>query len=138
MPRKRKEWVIADTAMKVLDDAGVPYSIVPGNHDMYDGRNATFYNEFFKPKRYEGKPWYGGCFGETNESNYCLFSAGGIDFLVLSLEPLPRDEVVEWGNKVIAEHPDRHVIVANAHLSVAKRKVVREAGVRWVQRERSQ
>ena len=117
-PKKREEWVIADAAMKVLDDAGVPYSVVPGNHDLRGERDGTLYNEFFSPKRFEGKAFYGGSFGETNESNYCLFSAGGIDFLVLSLEPLPRDEVVEWAKKVITDHPDRHVIIAT-HIFLA-------------------
>ena len=112
-PKKREEWVIADSAMRPLDDAGIPYSVVPGNHDMYGKeRNAGFYNEFFSPKRFEGKAWYGGHFGETNESNYCLFSAGGIDFLVLSLEPLPRDEVVTWAQGIIDAYPERRVILA--------------------------
>lgn len=110
--QNREEWVIADSAMKILDDAAMPYSVLPGNHDMHGARDAAFYNEFFSPKRFEGKPWYRGSFGDTNESNYCLFSAGGIDFLVLSLEPLPRDEVVEWARTIIAEHPERRVILA--------------------------
>ena len=32
-------------------------------------------------------------------------------FLIVSLECKPRDEVLDWANKVVTEHPDHRVIV---------------------------
>ena len=113
------QWQIADDAHRILE-AGpdpVPYSVMPGNHDMTGSgppgytRNASLYNGYFGSDRFAGQPWYGGYFG-TNESNYCFFSAGDLDFMVLSLEFLPRDETLTWANSVIQANPDRRVIVA--------------------------
>ena len=36
------EWKHAANALKILDDAGIPYSLVRGNHDMYAGFNGVF------------------------------------------------------------------------------------------------
>ena len=76
--------------------AGVPYPMNVGNHD---GPND--YQSFastFPASRYSGKSWYGGYLGDPtdgindfggnrgNLDSYQLFSAGGMDFLVLNLE----------------------------------------------------
>ena len=110
------EWEAADAAQSLLDGA-VPYSVVPGNHDMgKEGkrltRDTSFYNKYFPPSRFEQYPWYGGHRGETNDNNYCLFEAAGMKFMVLSLEFSPTDETLDWANGVVAEHPDNRVIVA--------------------------
>jgi len=115
------EWKAADRAHRVLDGA-VPYSVLPGNHDMSKERDSTLYNKYFSPARFKDRPWYGGSMDETNDNNYCLFTAAGMDFMVLSLEYRPRDHVVDWANRVIAEHPGRRVIVAtHRYMSPDKR-----------------
>ena len=111
-----EEWRLADRAHRVLDGA-VPYSMVPGNHDMgmVDKRltrDTSLYNKYFPPGRFDKYPWYGGHYGEANDSNYCLFEAGGMKFLVLSLEMCPRDETLAWAGRVVNEHRDHRVIVA--------------------------
>jgi hypothetical protein len=40
-----------------------------------------------------------------------LISAGGIDFLVISLEFGPRNAVLDWANQIVENHPDRKVIM---------------------------
>ncbi|MEX1095026.1 MAG: metallophosphoesterase [Planctomycetales bacterium] len=111
------EWKRADEAQKVLDGV-VPYSMVPGNHDMVlEGRrvvrDTSLYNRFFPPSRYKNEKWYGGSMAEeSNDNNYCLFEAAGMKFLVLSLEFAPRDEALDWARNVAAKHPDHRVIVA--------------------------
>ena len=42
---------------------------------------------------------------------YHLSSAGGVDWLVLVLEFGPRNEVLAWANQVVANYPDRRVIL---------------------------
>jgi len=119
-----KEWEIADKAFKTIDDA-VPYIVCLGNHDFgyrQDPENPTKfklgvhrgadnYNKFFGPARFEGKSWYGGHFGQGNKNYYCLFEAGDLKFLIISLEFNPRDEALTWANNVAARHPDRQCIV---------------------------
>ena len=107
-----RQWKVADEAYRALDGA-VPYSVAPGNHDMdQERRNTTLYNKYFSPKRFEGCPWYGGHEDDTNDNNFCLFDAGGMKFLVVSLEFDPNDQTLDWAGNVIAAHPDRRAIVA--------------------------
>ena len=111
-PTKKNEWENANRAMQILDGV-VPYSMVPGNHDMVvKERNSTLYNQFFSPKRFQYRKWYGGHMGTTNDNNYCFFEGGGLKFMVISLEFAPRDETLEWAAGICQKHPDRRVIVA--------------------------
>ncbi|NQT12249.1 MAG: metallophosphoesterase [Planctomycetes bacterium] len=110
-----EEWKAADRAHQILDGV-VPYSLVPGNHDMeYVDRkvlrNTRLYNKYFSPARFDKYPWYGGHMGDTNDSNYCFFEAAGMKFMVLSLEFAPRDETLQWAHQVTAQHSDCRVIV---------------------------
>ncbi len=110
------QWQNADRAHRVLDGV-VPYSIVPGNHDLDRKgkeftRDYTVYNRYFPPSRFANCPWYGGHMGETNANNFCFFEGGGKKFMVVSLEVWPSDQALEWANGVIAAHRDRQVIIA--------------------------
>jgi len=110
---EKPEWENANRAMRLLDDV-VPYSMVPGNHDMVlsKSRDTTLYNEFFSPARFADRKWYGGHMGEENDNNFCFFEACGMKFMVLSLEFSPRDETLEWAAGVTRRYPDHRVIVA--------------------------
>lgn len=101
---KKPEWENANQAMRLLDGV-VPYSMVPGNHDMVvKSRDSTLYNEYFSPARFADRKWYGGHMGETNDNNYCFFEACGMKFMVISLEFAPRNETLEWAAGVARRH----------------------------------
>lgn len=110
------EWRVADAAHRLLDEAEVPYSMLPGNHDYFttDGfdRGETQFNEYFGQDRFEGQPWYGGGFGTGNTNNYAFFDWGALRFMVISLEYAPRKDALCWAEQLIADHPDRRVIIA--------------------------
>ena len=109
---KKPEWENANRAMRLLDGV-VPYSMVPGNHDMVvKNRDSTLYNEYFSPSRYADRKWYGGHMGKTNDNNFCFFEACGMKFMVISLEFAPRDEALIWAANVAKSHPNHRVIVA--------------------------
>jgi len=109
---KGTEWENAHRAMEIIDGV-VPYSMVPGNHDMVvKKRDSSLYNKYFSPARFKDREWYGGSMDETNDNNYCFFEAAGMKFMVLSLEFAPRDETLEWAAEVVKKHPDHRVIVA--------------------------
>jgi len=112
----KKQWKAADRAHRVLDGV-VPYSILPGNHDMKIDKQAgthdtTMYNRYFPAKRFEGCPWYGGNEDGTNVNNYCRFDAAGMKFLVVSLGFDPSDKTLAWAGKIIDANPDCRAIVA--------------------------
>ena len=93
---KEREWENANRAMRLLDGV-VPYSMVPGNHDMLvKSRDSSLYNEYFSPTRFADRKWYGGHMGEANDNNCCFFEACGMKFMVLSLEFARRDETLDW------------------------------------------
>ncbi len=111
-----EQWQVADRAHRLLDGV-VPYSMLPGNHDLeYKNkaysRKTTLYNKYFGPQRFTDCSWYGGHWGENNDNNFCTFEAGGMKFLVISLEYAPRDEVLAWATDLANSHPDHRVIAA--------------------------
>ena len=76
------QWVNADAAMDILDAGNVPYGIALGNHD--EGAN---YNTYFGVSRFAGKSFFGGEYPSNDmQNNYMLFSAGGMDFIVINLD----------------------------------------------------
>ena len=109
------QWRNASASMKVLDGV-VPYAIVMGNHDMgvdggCDSRESLFHT-YFPVSRYDSLDTFGGVYEPGRlDSSYHLFTAGGLDWLVLAIEYLPRDPVLAWANQVVAKYPDRMVIV---------------------------
>ena len=110
------EWDNADDAMSVLDGE-VPYVPTVGNHDLGTGgttdtRDATLFNQHFPVSRFDDLPQFGGVYEPGHmENSYHYFTAGGIDWLVLSLEFGPRNKVLDWANQVVSDHPHRRVIV---------------------------
>ena len=88
---REEEWLDADEAMLVLDDAGVPQGVTSGNHDItanglsgesYIPENYLFY---FGPDRYIGRPFFQTA-STTGMSTWQVFDGGDRDFVALSVE----------------------------------------------------
>lgn len=121
------EWEIADTAMRRIENPqttllshGIPWGAAPGNHDQSpagDAAGATkFFNQYFGVRRFEDRSYYGGHYGTDNDNNYQLFSASGLDFIILHLEYDTRASaesraVLDWADTVLKAHPDRRAII---------------------------
>ena len=114
----KDQWLIADAAMAKLDGV-VPYSIMPGNHDITADGASEMYSNYFSTSRFKNDPTWKGSFFDArdivrksqNKSSYHAFDIGGDKFMVISLEFCPSDEVLSWANYLIDENPDRFVIV---------------------------
>ncbi len=122
-----EQWQVADKAHKILDESGIPYSMIPGNHDMpQEGearvRDTANYNLYFGPNRFKGKKWYGGHLGSTNDNNYNFFEHEEFKFMIVCLEFAPRLKTLDWANHLISQHKHRSVIVVT-HCYQAKRLV---------------
>ena len=114
-PSQSYEWANADTAIKTLDQSGIPYTLAIGNHD-YDGvlpqnRGTTAYNQWFGVSRYIAKPWYLGHYGSTNENFYTTFTVNGQQYIVLTLEYYPRDPELQWAATIIQANPNADIFV---------------------------
>ena len=100
---------------------GIPYGICVGNHDQTPWRdpNGTTigYNEKFGINHFLMKDYYGGHYGINNDNHYQLFSASGVDFLVISFEfddtpgLIAPGGALDWAEDLIQTYPDRNVIV---------------------------
>lgn len=114
------EWVVADEAFRLIDDV-VPYLVVPGNHDLDRAasrkglRATTQFNAVFSPKRFAGRPWYGGSKDVTSDNSFGYFEAAGREFLVLGLEFGPSDETLEWAGDLVSNHDDQHRVIVVTH-----------------------
>ena len=115
------EWQVVKESLALLDGK-IPYTFVPGNHDMgseagkfADERNTTLMNQYLPLSHYKEQPTFRGAFEEGKVDNtFHVFEAGGHKWLVLSLEFGPRNEVLDWANKVVAQHPE-HKVILNTH-----------------------
>ncbi|MGI9102669.1 MAG: carboxypeptidase regulatory-like domain-containing protein [Terriglobales bacterium] len=108
----------ADAAIRLLDNAAIPYFLAIGNHD-YDGantgaatRSVTGFNQWWGPSRYAGKPYYLGNFPTgSNENFYGVVNINGQPFLILVLEWIPRTESLNWAASIVRANPDKQVII---------------------------
>jgi len=114
------EWQRANASISILDGF-VPYTLAAGNHDIDhhgDGfrdiettqRDSTKYNQYFPYTRYENEPWYGGHMGSDNDNHYVFFSAGGMDFMIITMEAWPTSAMLVWANQIVSENSVKRVI----------------------------
>ncbi len=104
----------ASAAVKILDEAGLPFVFTIGNHDTQatggtpekpggsarpgnthdNQRNTTVYNRYFPLARFK---LLGGVYEPGKIDNaWHTFQAGGLDWLVINLELWPRRGAVAW------------------------------------------
>jgi hypothetical protein len=126
------QWQVADAALKRLEKPeaglpdGVPWGVSVGNHDnALIGDNTvlttTKWNQFFGVSRFQGKAYYGGHYGTKNDNSWVTFSAGGLDFVVVSLmyelEPDPAE--IAWARSIFQMHPKAFGILNTHYLLTA-------------------
>ena len=131
-PEDRASWDIADRAMQKLEEAGVNYSLLPGNHDLTMFGDKSAFTEYFPEERAKKNSTYMGRMasteihdggdgyafpGQSVDSEYHIFEAEGQEYLVLALGFRANDETLEWAQQVINEHPDLPVILTAHEIS---------------------
>ncbi|MFM8497343.1 MAG: metallophosphoesterase [Planctomycetia bacterium] len=112
------EWDNARRSMKVLDDARMPFCMVPGNHDYGAGGQAadrtTLLNDHFPLATQAKRAGWGGVYDrepDRVDNNFQFVEAEGRKFLVLGLEFGPRKDVVRWANEIAGDHPHHEIIL---------------------------
>jgi len=113
-----EEWENARRSMDPLDNARLPYCMVPGNHDYGPkGRAAdrtTLLHEYFPVATQAKRPGWGGVYDkepDRADNNFQFMEAAGRKFLILGLEFGPRKDVVRWANEVAGDHRDHEIIL---------------------------
>lgn len=112
------QWRLASSAMRLLEEGGVPYGIVAGGRDMQgslprdDQRSIRdHFGEFFGPQRATWQASYVGS-DPLGLSQYHRFQVGDQEFLLLALDSNPGDATLAWAQKVLDSHPHTPVILA--------------------------
>ncbi|MDP9909772.1 hypothetical protein J2W27_001874 [Variovorax boronicumulans] len=128
---KPDQWKVADAAMKVLEDAKLPYSVLAGNHDVLNDVDYSVdpVNGTDAARNLAAEPylqWFGterakkqATFGARDTSGfheYHVFEAQGQKFMVLSLSWRVSDAGIAWARQVIAKNPTLPVILVNHQL----------------------
>ena len=121
--------------MSFLDDPngtglpqGIPYSFGVGNHDQGpagDGSpdDTAGFNQYFGTSRYAGKSYYGGHYGSDNDNHYMLFSASGMDFILINIaymdpqyDGTELNSVLAWANGLMQTYSSRRAIVVSHYM----------------------
>src|ERR1700719_2243383 len=127
------EWLNANHSFSLLEDPvatgrpeGIPYGLSVGNHDQGPTGNGgvdsstTSYNQYFGISRFSGRSYYGGSFSSSDNNNhYDLFSASGLDFVVVHLEwdeNVAHPEFITWADSILQQFPNRRAIVVTHYL----------------------
>jgi 3',5'-cyclic AMP phosphodiesterase CpdA len=129
------EWKNAQKAMGIIRNAGIPYSVVPGNHDVnFEAGDTTYFDKYFPFTDFARYPWYGsGKYpppsgvpqpnypANSNASNYETFSALGQNFVVLNLACTPKvlvnAELYTWADSVLQYYSnDKAIVVTHGYI----------------------
>ena len=114
------QWTNADAAWELLDAGNVPYGLAAGNHDGAPSGTASF-NNYFGVSRFAGKSYYGGHYGSDNDNHYALFTASGLNFIVIFIEyddamTSTNHAVLQWANTLLQTHSNRRAIVVSHNM----------------------
>ncbi len=116
---REDQWTLAKECLRRLHGV-VPYSLTVGNHDMKRSGDSTLFQQTFPAKMFSSFSWYGGSFqpdrptlkfSGNNANSYQLFSAGGLDFLHLSLECNAPDDVLAWADGLLRKYASRRALI---------------------------
>ncbi len=115
------EWQRAKEQFDRLTEAGIPWTVVPGNHDVKNGSVSnkgdvtTGYanlNAAFPYEEISQMPHWGGGLNEGSIVNsYYYLTVGEVDYMLLCLDMEPSYTAINWAKQVVANNPDRRVIV---------------------------
>lgn len=106
------EWEIAFDAIMQMEEAGMNYSVILGNHDTRVNGSENFNKYFANPDDDFYTKRVSGYYEEGKLDNYYMnFEVSGVKYMVLCLEFGPNDKILEWAGEVVDAHPERRVIV---------------------------
>lgn len=118
----KKEWGRAVEAMKFLDLCGINYTILPGNHDVGDDTDYSFYDEYFNSKNndvtnidYLSNIYY---FPDNTKRN-TFTHYKSMSYGILSLEYMPslhytyKYKLLEWINQILLRFEKINIILVS-------------------------
>ncbi len=111
-----EQWERARKAFDILRKAGVPFTLVPGNHDMgpaghMTADRSTLLNDYFTAKDFAASSAHGLFEPGKLQNNWHHFDTPTGKFLCVGLEYGPRDVVADWAAQIVQKNADRRAIL---------------------------
>lgn len=108
--RARIEFEQASQIQTILEGAGVPHGVLPGNHDNVWGNSGDLYQEYFPVDRFAGTDYFGGVGPLGSGARYDVLERDGVRLLMLMLPYDAHPSEIDWAEQVIIDHPGHNVI----------------------------
>jgi hypothetical protein len=119
------QWETVSKGFRVLDSADVAYAVALGNHDSEavgentgkaapgivnrNLRKTSKFNPYFPVGRFKLQK---GRYEERKSDNaFYIFKAGGLNWMVITLEFCARQGVVDWANETVDKYPGYNIIM---------------------------
>jgi hypothetical protein len=133
-PAYASEWTEAATnGYYRLEADNIPYGLAVGNHDQQPVNASILtvttnkYNQYFGRSHFASKPYYGGNLAgsgsNNNDSHFDLFTAGGVDFIVIHLEYDHLNEqstlLNDWAYNLCTTYASRKAIIVTHYAAQA-------------------
>ncbi|WP_158408042.1 LamG-like jellyroll fold domain-containing protein [Corynebacterium epidermidicanis] len=114
------QWAVASRAMGKLDDAGVPYAVIPGNHDCLscDPWSAApvdmfgSYQQNFPVSRQAKSSTFQAA-SPSGLSNAHKFAVAGVPMMSVNLPWEAGDEEIQWAEGVLEANPNVPTILTS-------------------------
>ena len=101
------QWTALKEATDILDNAGVTWMPMRGNHD-----NTTSFNNIYDYDVYANKACFYDSYEDDKLDQHCWqVRAGGRDYLIFSLGYNPSLGALNWAEEIIKNNPDKNVIL---------------------------
>ena len=94
------QWKRASAGYAKLENSGIPYLIVPGNHD-YPLNN---YLSYFPLSRISKESTFGGAYNSSPENEYHLLTVNNKTYLFMGLEFCPSTDEIVWANETLKKY----------------------------------
>ncbi len=115
------EWALIKASISQLDDAGVAYTLIRGNHDSYTytnsgyvGRGDEGFDEYFgSGTAYYGQiANHGGFYDSSSVRNiYYRLEVNGTKWMIIGLDYRANDSVMAWAGNLCNTYSDHKVII---------------------------
>ena len=115
------QWDLASKSQKKLEDAGVPYAIIPGNHDCHDcvpqwqGKPSDLFSSYQRnfPVSRQAKS---STFQEASPSglsNFHEFTVAGVKMGSVNLPWHADDAEIAWAGKILDANPKLPTVITS-------------------------
>lgn len=112
------EWKRASYSVQSIIESEIPFSVLPGNHDVGGNERYKYYDKWFPRSLFDGKSWYIDSYpNNTNRNSYQIITTKeGESILFMSVEWLDDGQYsvsLDWISNVLSEYSNYFVVLSS-------------------------